>query len=461
MSTYAPTILPDRRTAPDYVVLSPFVANAITFWVPLAIIVVAMFGVQHSWDYSSPSYVEGQNFRDLVAEVGNSSLGRQLGLLTIGAIGALMMMTRSRQPIAVNVRLACMLAALASWVILSALWADDMELSLKRAVQPVLLIVAALGVTKHWQPRQVCLFTAMVTGGILLLGIASACIQGSLLLGEAYRFTGTLHSNLQATNCAALCLASLALFLEPQSQGASQYRWRWLILFVIGFVFLCLTRSRTTTTAMLAALVPFFLLGASYKRTFVVGYVLILIAAIGAALLLLGEGDTRGAFFNVMQMGREDDMDDATSLTGRIPVWRLAMWDIAERPLCGYGCGAYWTSQRVLDYSYNCHWEPTHAHSAYLETMLNVGAIGLAMGLILIGSATWAAVRIYTQSHDAGYRFIVAVLFMAMVQGILDSNFVLIGFDALLVLICISSVILHDRPDRESVANTVLPALHG
>lgn len=445
MSTYVSTFDTDQQAEPNYLALPASVWNAVVFWLPLLTIGIAMFGVQHNWSYSAPSYIEGKNFLDLVAEVGNSSLSRQVGLLTIGTMGAGLIMLRSRQQIDVIAWLACPIIVLAAWMIMSAMWSHDPDLSLKRSLQPLLLMVGAVGVAKHWTPRQLCVFTAILTGSVLLLGIAAAILQRSFLLGEVYRFTGTMHSNLQATNCTALCLATLTLFLDARKQPDARFSWLWLIPFSVGLLFLFLTRSRTATTAFLVALVPFFLWGASLQRKLVIGYILLMIAAACGIFLLTDDGDTRGLLFNVMQMGREDDVNDATSLTGRIPVWHLATHDIAEEPLLGYGYGAYWTPQRVLDYSSNCHWEPTHAHSAYLESLLNVGVIGLMLGLMVVGLVLCSAVRNYKLTDDAGYRFIAAMLTMALFHGILDSNFVLVGFDSLLVMMCIAIVMLHGR----------------
>jgi exopolysaccharide production protein ExoQ len=148
-------------------------------------------------------------------------------------------------------------------------------------------------------------------------------------------------------------------------------------------------------------------------------------------------------------MGRDDDVQDAASLTGRIPIWRQVSSDISARPLLGYGYGAFWTGQRIWEYSFIHRWQFNHAHSAYLETLLNTGAFGLALGLLVVVSAAWMAVKSFYQSGHVGYRFAAAVLTLALIHGLIDSNFVSVGFGPLLILMCLFLIVFHGQSQRK------------
>jgi exopolysaccharide production protein ExoQ len=145
----------------------------------------------------------------------------------------------------------------------------------------------------------------------------------------------------------------------------------------------------------------------------------------------------------MLRMGREDE--DIGSLTGRLPIWQAITGDIAKRPFFGYGYGGFWTDQQVWDYSFIRHWEFNHAHSAYLESLLNLGLVGLSLGLCLVlFSARIAAIN-FSSTGDIGFRFIAALMILALVHGLVDSNFVIFGFAPLLIMLCISVVALRGR----------------
>jgi exopolysaccharide production protein ExoQ len=423
--------------------LSAAGATILRFWIPLVAVGIAVYAAQHSLHYATFSFIEGIDDVDLVADVGSSSQLRQISFIALGSLGALLLSMRSAMQVVVDRRLLFLLGSLCGWILLSGFWSVDPERSLKRTLLPLLSVVAVLGIAKHWQPRQVCAFTALITGFFVLLGVAAECLNGTFLSGEEYRFAGTLHPNDQAVNCAVLCLASLGMLgssplFEPRGR-----LWFWSIAFVLGMIFLLLTRSRTATGAFLAALFVFYYLGTSGNvRVFATGCV-VMIATMMVILVAESERGHQNLFVDVLTMGRDQDSEDITSLTGRIPIWEQVTYDIAKRPLGGYGYGAFWTPQRVLTYSYIHDWEFSHAHSAYFETMLNVGAIGLVLGLLLLMSALWSAVQQYKTTEDRTYRFIVAIFALALVHGLADSNFVTVGFAPLVAILCISMVALH------------------
>ena len=426
--------------------LSATGATILRFWLPLLAIGGAIVAAQHRLDYATFSAIEDtedSDSFDLVADLGSSSHLRQLSFITIGVLGALLLAMPPAVQVSVDRKLILLLSALCGWIVLSAVWSDDPELSLKRSLLPLLTVVAALGTTKHWRPRELCAFTALITGFFVLLGVAVECRYGTFLSGDEYRFAGTLHPNDQAVNCAALCLASLGMLGRSSIAESGKQRWFWLTVFVVGMLFLMLTRSRTTTGAFLAALFVFCYLGTSGKtRVFATGC-MVMVAAMILIVFAESEHGHHNLFINVLTMGRDQDSDDITSLTGRIPIWEEVLYDIGKRPLGGYGYGAFWTPQRVLTYSYIHDWEFAHAHSAYFETLLNIGAIGLVVGLLLVMNALWSAVRYYKMTEDRAYRFIAAIFTLALIHGLADSNFVKVGFASLIAVVCISIVALH------------------
>ncbi len=450
MSIHAPSIVASESAGQQDDVLSAPATRAWTFWLPFVVIWLAMYSVEHSTYFASPDFLQQGDGKDIVEAVGGSSASRQLGIVALGAMGVLLLVIPASIPVEPNKGMLVLVLAMCSLLFVSALWAEDSGLSLKRSVQPILLMVTALGVAKHWRPFQVCRFTALCTGTMLLVGFCTTCVLGSFWQGEAYRFGGTLHPNAQAVNCAALCLVSLALFSERRE--TDHFQWRWMFVFLVGMSFLLLTRSRTTTAAFAVGVLVYFFVGGSWARKFVIAAIPAMVAAFCGLLLIIPDSGGGEFLLGAISMGRGDE--DVASLTGRLPIWGAVMSDIADRPLFGFGYGGFWTPQRVWEYSFIRHWQFNHAHSAYFETLLNAGFVGLALGLLVILWTAVAAVRRFTQTGNVGYRFISAMIAAALVHGMIDSNFVMVGFAPLLIMLCVSAIALHGPVENQAVAAT-------
>ncbi len=439
----------DRPQFADRVEGRPPALNAtgrlfgLQFWMPAIVLAAVLYVIQHDTKYASSAFADGELQGDLVAEVGSSNASRQLGFLTLAALGAALLMRSPPAPLAINRRILCWLGGLVAWGMLSGLWADDVALSFKRLLPPLFTLIAACGVAKSWQSPQLCWFTVLTTASYLFLGIAAECKAGAFLYGDDYRFSGTLHSNDQGVNCALLCLASLCLYRQTSGDEQSAANRWWLLPSVVGGMFLMLTASRTATLSCAAGLMTAWSLGATTIRKVLAWGALAFVALVGG-ILWIEAANSDDAFSAVASMGREQDEGEVGSLSGRVPIWREVMGDIAAAPLLGYGYGAFWTPQRVLFYSYVRGWEFTHAHSAYLETLLNVGAIGLALGLFVVLAARSAAIHSFGEVGHPEPRFVAAVLTMALVHGFLDSNFVREGLASTIALLCVATMMFHN-----------------
>ena len=173
-------------------------------------------------------------------------------------------------------------------MILSAVWADDSKLSLKRSAQPLLLAIAAAGFVKHFDRAD------------SFIGCGRHVGSSTTWVHRHTREWNTFYRS--PTDSAALsirifklsnvrhCLPGVARALcEPQCRGG-RFNWRWLMPLVIGLAFLYLTRSRTTAVALVAGFTAFFLVKAPFARTLIV----ILIGALltpAFAVIWLGAGD--------------------------------------------------------------------------------------------------------------------------------------------------------------------------
>ena len=89
-------------------------------------------------------------------------------------------------------------------------------------------------------------------------------------------------------------------------------------------------------------------------------------------------------------MGRDADLADPTKLTGRLPIWNDALGLFAEQPILGYGYGAFWSERRLSGFERRNGWALAHSHSAYIESLVNLGLAGFILGLF-VAVITFAA----------------------------------------------------------------------
>ncbi len=87
------------------------------------------------------------------------------------------------------------------------------------------------------------------------------------------------------------------------------------------------------------------------------------------------------------------------SSNGRVALWRLGWQDAKRHPLLGSGAGTYaseWFRNRPLEL------DATNAHELYLETLAELGPLGLALLLVALGAPLVAARRARRHPLAAG-----------------------------------------------------------
>src|SRR5207253_10666321 len=83
----------------------------------------------------------------------------------------------------------------------------------------------------------------------------------------------------------------------------------------------------------------------------------------------------------------------AVGCRGRLPAWRGAVEQAAQRPLEGYGFG---TEERVFVDRYY-PFLSDRPENSYIGMLLQLGAVGLLAFLALVGSIAWQGVRVLSR----------------------------------------------------------------
>jgi oligosaccharide repeat unit polymerase len=287
-------------------------------------------------------------------------------------------------------------------------------MSLRRCAALLCEVVAGLAIARRTSGRQFVWFVFTCSLAWLCLGLLAELSLGTFRpFSAGHRFAGVFHPNMMGVNAALLVLAAYYL----ATTGDRRRRLVVIAIGVVALVFLVLTRSRTSISAMLLAIATMWLFTAPVTRK--VGHVLFMtVVAMGistAVALGMFQLSTTS-----LSMGRTDNEID--SFTGRVPLWQVLVNDyVPDNAMLGYGYGAFWSADRIAEISKSQNWATTHAHSTYIDLVLNVGCVGAALCLAIMVLALSASLRREVASPGSGMGFVAMLIVFGLASGVLET----------------------------------------
>lgn len=397
------------------VVATPSPAKAThLLWFSAIVLTVAFFFGTHDPRVSlAPEYLPSEE--DLELTAGGGSFLRMVAFPSIAAMGLILVALSDRRVRECNKRLAGLVLCFLAWCALSMVWSAEPGLSFRRFIVMSLMLVGAWGIARALPLRSLCLLVVMVLTAFTGIGLATELALGTFAPGSPdYRFAGTIHPNTQSDFAACLVLAAVCLATEKT-------RWRplWVLLACVGVVSLLLADSRTSAAGLLIALFALWTARRSFK-TAALAVLGITCLVLTFVLVSLVSGASLEQFFvdNVAVTRDEEPF----SLNGRIPLWNELIPFALERPIVGYGYEGFWNIERTDAVSDALEWRMAEAHSAYLETLLGGGLLGLAAFLAVAWFALKDSALAYRSSRDAGHAFVFALIVYCALSALLESG---------------------------------------
>jgi exopolysaccharide production protein ExoQ len=369
------------------------------FWLTFVLLCGVFLFTEHSLTASLVD-THGSTADDLELNAAGGSTTRRAAFLGMALFGVLMIMLPSRRQLRMGSGIGLCVCGYAAWAFLSITWSTDPAMTIRRCLAMGCLLMAACGVGKQLTSRELLRLGWMVPLACMVMGVAAEIAFGTFrpFSGE-YRFSGTLHPNTQGLYLVSLCLAMFCVCRES--------RWKHIApmaVLAVGFGFLVLTKSRTSTAGFLVAATLIFTLRTSSGLKWSVSFAgAWLICAAALTVLLLGM-DVEDEVSQVALMGRQEQ---AESLTGRLPIWTELARYIGQRPLTGFGYDSFWSPDHIETISSEMQWGIREAHSAYLDTMLSVGLVGLIILITGISLGLRESSRRYLKTGNPfiGYLF--------------------------------------------------------
>ncbi|MBN1153677.1 O-antigen ligase family protein [candidate division KSB1 bacterium] len=396
-------------------------------WLFFLLLIILFYAID---GHSLHSSLRGKGSLSVATDVVNEGrMERKLGFFILFGIAMLSLFRNNRKSIRIDGYLGWLVILFFVWIIHSLAWSDDFSLTLRRVIVIVFIATASFAFAERFTMNAMMIWLFLATLIYSIFGLLTEISLSTFVpLQSDYRFAGTLHPNHQGMNCALTIISGLCLY-------RSELKSRKLILLsiAIAFILLFLTKSRTSFVGVILVL----LIYAIFVFTKTLKISIIFISIIAFCLLTLFAGDVLlPAFEDAALMGREEEPDGVASLTGRTPLWTSCLSYINQRPLQGYGYGAFWTDQRIARISAQQNWVIGESHNAYIEIALQLGIIGGIIYIVLLFGGFIRAVNYFKLSSNMGYLFISLVLLFCIFNGFLESGVV---FPSMIMFLCLSA----------------------
>lgn len=307
-----------------------------------------------------------------------------------------------------------------AWAVLSVAWAERPEAAFEAfyrlALNGMLFLIVYTAIRT---PRDaIRVFAAFVVGAIAAAAIGLLAGAGPTPYGEAARVSGEFAN---ANQLASALVASLALSLGLAFAARRSPALRLLALGAAGFSLLgvMLTVSRSGLVALTVAALAAIVFSGRWRPKVATLSVMVLVSAIIYFLAFAPESS-------------RERITTVEGGTGRQDIWKVA-WRMAEdNPLRGVGAGNFSTSSvhyliapgvlRRSDFIVDTQ---KVAHNVYLETLAELGVVGLTLLLLLILfllRCSLQAIRQFERNGDTAMEIMARAQLVAML-GLLTALF--------------------------------------
>lgn len=304
------------------------------------------------------------------------------------------------------------------WTCASVAWSVDPSETARELVRVFVYSALALGLAIRFTAYEFCWMVLLSSIFSVLVACAFEVVVGApSLVGDTYRLTGSLHPNPLGRFATQIALPALAFALASKTG-----RWKWLFVLACSLIVIELTKSRTSLACCVLGLGTVFALTPNWGKLVLPASLFAIVCSLGVLVLgaggqaaLEGSGDT-------LAMGRQDQVG---SLTGRLPLWEALLNKSASRRLQGFGYGAFWSADNNEAIQDEVQWTAGHSHSVYVETLMNLGAVGL---ILLVGCGVLATARcawIAVTTAAVEYRALASVMVAALLNGFTESGYIL------------------------------------
>lgn len=299
-------------------------------------------------------------------------------------------------------------------VIFSISWSVAPQISLRRTVALVgSTLIGVYLATRYSISQLLRLITWTFSIGAILsvvftLALPAYGLQGYKLIGSPWRGIyrhKNLLGRLMALNAVTL------LLLVP-----SNPRYRWILWAGIGLSVGLLLLSQTKTGLViflsLVILLPIY---KALRWNYAVALPLLIIAVNVGGMISVWLVDNLETVLTAL--GKD------TTLTGRTPLWEAVINKIQERPLLGYGYGAFWLGWDGESADiWKVEWNAPNSHNGVLDVWLDLGFLGVSVFFLGFITTFIQGVKWLRSTKTAEPLFVLIYLTQMLVDSQASAN---------------------------------------
>jgi exopolysaccharide production protein ExoQ len=257
--------------------------------------------------------------------------------------------------------------------IISIRWSVDTNATLQKSIPLLLSALIGLDFARRYTIGEQLRLIWMVLALVMVLGvIAQVCFPGFVPdtdLDADGAWNGIVTN--KNTWARLIVLTGLAILSRPRPSRRSSL----VVAVLMAMVIALLVASRSAGGLLImivAILLSFGFKALRWPRPRLLLLTTVMaVAAIGTVSYVLQHPDETAGM-----LGKD------ASMTGRVPIWRESLRFVGKSPILGYGYSAFWSQNsrpgRLIREA--THWDTLpHAHNGYIDLMLQLGGVGLAL----------------------------------------------------------------------------------
>ena len=302
--------------------------------------------------------------------------------------------------------------------ILSTMWSDAPERTLRAGIQLLITFVAAIAICRRLDSSTMIL--ALFASFLAIDLLATLSVPRSLSLGMP--LIGPFGSKNAMGITAEIHLAlSVALLCDPPQ------RWPWRIAAIasipLAVGLIVLAQSAGAVTSSVLFIVLFLVLATLAKVPSRARILLVMLAFVLLALSVAFSADIVGA----VNSFRQDVLHKDASLTGRTYLWNYADGLIAQRPLLGHGYYAFWRQGNV-EAEGLWRWggiasrSGFNFHNAMIEMQVDLGMVGLVVFLASCAAVLGYALYRHIVKPSVPLAFLLAMTIVFYIRSYAESG---------------------------------------